>query len=258
MISLFAPQKTINTLDHYLQVGFHQIAGWLLPPALECTLALAEIQQSWGVTGPVGEIGLWNGRYLALLSFLNDGPCPLVGVDSFVHCSDSAKQRETFLANMRQFARDPSLLRLIERDSALVTPHDLLKAGESKYQFFSVDGDHTLDGCWKDLKLVEQVLAEGGIVAVDDFPNMSCPGVIEAVTRYLSQPESLLAPFLAAGNKLFLAHQGVAAEFYREILSRANAGGFRSAGKPILDYHQQMQSLKIPVRFFGADLLVHT
>lgn len=63
-----------NALADYLDKGYHEIAGWLWMPALEATLALATIQSRLIPPGPVCEIGVWEGRYLALLSFLPATP----------------------------------------------------------------------------------------------------------------------------------------------------------------------------------------
>jgi hypothetical protein len=52
--------------------------------------------------------------------------------------------------------------------------------------------------------LADAVLHPKGIVAVDDFLNTECLGVIEAVCRFLDR-KPLLAPFLFTSGKLFMA-----------------------------------------------------
>jgi hypothetical protein len=50
--------------------------GWLSMPAVEASLMLAELQRQFMTPGPVCEIGVWEGRYLTLLSFLPAEPQP--------------------------------------------------------------------------------------------------------------------------------------------------------------------------------------
>ena len=57
------------------------------------------------------------------------------------------------------------------------------------------------------MKLAEQMLAPGGIVAVDDIMNPTCPGVVEAVIRYSIESQDSLAPLAIVGNKLFMTQK---------------------------------------------------
>lgn len=55
-----------------------------------------------------------------------------------------------------------------------------------------VDGDHTYDGARRDIESWAPHLAEGGIIAVDDYVNENYPGVRQAVDALVD--EGLLAP----------------------------------------------------------------
>ena len=55
------------------------------------------------------------------------------------------------------------------------------------------------------MSLAEQALAQGGVVALDDFLNPRAIGVCEGAYRYLLQSTARLRPFVYAANKLFLA-----------------------------------------------------
>jgi hypothetical protein len=245
-----------HTLGAYLNQGYHQIAGWLLPAAVDTTLLLAEIQQTAFPAGPVAEIGVWEGRYLTLLSFLPHTPQRVVGIDPFIHGGDRAAQLTRVRANIARFARRPSLATLIERDSKTVTAGELLAASGGPCQFFSVDGDHTLEGALHDLRLAEAVTAPGGIVALDDIPNFSCPGVTEAVVRYGAEADSSLAPFLLVSNKLFLTQREHCA-FYRErLLAHLSDGRGGEWGRRVVEHRNRMGRMQVPVRFLGEELLV--
>jgi hypothetical protein len=245
-----------HTLGEYLNKGYHQIAGWLLPAAVDTTLLLAEIQQTAFPAGPVAEIGVWEARYLTLLSFLPHTAQRTVGIDPFIHGGNREAQLGRVRANIARFARRPSLVTLIERDSKSVTAGELLAATGGPCQFFSVDGDHTLEGALHDLRLAEAVTAPGGLVALDDIPNFSCPGVTEAVVRYGTAGQNSLAPFLLVSNKLFLTQREHCA-FYRErLLARLSEGRGGEWGRRVVEHRNRMSRLQVPVRFLGEELLV--
>jgi hypothetical protein len=245
-----------NPLSRYLAEGYHQISGWLHWPAVQATLLLGRIQHEHLAPGPVGEIGVWEGRYLTLLSFLPESPRPVLGIDPFIHGGDRAAQVARVRRNIARYARRPDLVKLLETDSRQVSPAQLLTAAGAPFQFVSVDGDHTAPGCLQDLVLAGDILAPGGIVSVDDMANMTCPGVVEAVVRYCLRSDAKLAPFLSVANKLFMTQPEFCERYRTAVLARATAGGEYDWAKPLLDYDRHMRSLNVPVEFMGQNLLV--
>jgi hypothetical protein len=246
-----------NTLDDYLARGYSAIEGWLLDPAVRVTLALAEIQRSCTDSGPVCEIGVWQGRYLALLSFVSAEPRPVIGVDCFTHVADRDQQISRVYQNINAWFRRPKLARVVQKNSRDVTADELIRMGGGKFQFISVDGDHTMPGCLHDMNLAEQMLAPGGIVAVDDIMNPTCPGVVEAVVRHSIESQASLGPVAIVGNKLFMTQNSYCDRFRQALLEMCRVGTVGPASRPILDFQVQMESLQIPVRFLGQDVLVH-
>jgi hypothetical protein len=245
-----------NTLDAYLEQGYAEIPGWLSMPAVEATLLLADVQEDLLAPMPVCEIGVWQARYLTLLSFVPATPQRVVGIDPFIHCPDPRAQVENARRNVARYARIPDLVTLIEASSKDVDADAVIAAAGGLCQFVSVDGDHTLGGALHDLRLAQQILAPGGIVAVDDIPNFSCPGVTEAVMRHSLDASCALAPFLVVGNKLFLTQMDYC-EFYRqEILRRGERQDAAEWARQVVNYRRHMQSLNIPVMFLGQELLV--
>lgn len=245
-----------NSLDQYLNKGYHDIAGWLHMPAVEATLMLADIQRAHLAPGPVCEIGVWEGRYLSLLSFLPATPQRVLAIDPLYHGGDRDAQLKRLQHNIATYARRPDLVTLLERDSKEVTPDAILATLGAKCQFVSVDGDHTMEGALHDLQIAEAITAEGGIVALDDIPNFSCPGVTEAIMRHALNESSQLAPFLLIANKLFLTQKSYCEVYRREVTARAGAGAAGDWGKKVLAHRQRMQALNVPVRFLGQELLV--
>lgn len=247
-----------NTLDAYLATGYQEIAGWLWMPAVEATLALGEIQAGLLPPGPVCEIGVWEARYLTLLSFLPSTPQKVLGIDPFIHGGHRDRQLARVRDNIARYARRPDLVTLLEQDSSTVPAERVRSMLGGPCHFLSVDGDHTMEGALRDLRLAERIVAPGGLVALDDIPNFACPGVTEAVVRHCMDPLATLAPFMLVSNKLFMTQREHCA-FYREaIIARAEAGEAGEWGKAILAHRTRMANMKVPVVFMGEEILVKT
>jgi hypothetical protein len=246
-----------NSLDDYLNRGYSAIEGWLLEPAVRATLALAEIQRSFMEPGPVCEIGVWQGRYLALLSFVSAEPRSVIAIDMFTHVPDRDRQIGRLYQNIEAWCRQPRLVRVLQENSKDVRAEDLIRIAGGKIQFFSVDGDHTMPGCLHDLELADKSLAAGGIVAVDDIMNPTCPGVVEAVVRYSLEPLASIAPIALVGNKLFMTQKSYCERYRERLEAMCLAEALGPASRPILDFKAQMESLDIPVQFLGQEILVH-
>ena len=87
---------------------------------------------------------------------------------------------------------------------------------------FSVDGGHSCEVALNDLRLAHEVLADGGVIMMDDYFDPKFPGVSEAVNRFylLSENHRDTVPFLITGNKLFISTSGHG-ERYREAIRTA-------------------------------------
>lgn len=245
-----------NTLDHYLAEGYARIGGWLHRPALEATLLLADLQRAHLAPAPVCEIGVWEGRYLTLLSHLPATPQRVVAIDPLVHLTGRDDHYARLAANLAAYARRPDLVTLLERDSKTVTAAEALAALGAPCQFVSIDGDHTVAGVLNDLRLAEAITAPGGIVALDDVPNFACPGVTEAVVRHGLNDAHQLAPFLLVANKLFLTQRRYCEVYRRQLLARVAAGQAGDWGRRIASHRDEMRTLNVPVLFMGQELLV--
>ena len=174
-----------------------------------------------------------------------------------MHVQDRDAQIVKLRDNLRDYARRPDLVTILERDSSTLTPDEIRAATGGRCQFVSVDGDHTMLGCLHDIRLAEAILAPAGVVAVDDICNMTCPGVVEAAVRYGTSPGSRLAPFLIAGNKLFMTQAEHCTSFREGILDRCRAGTMGDASKPIADFAARMEALQVPVQFIEQPVLIH-
>jgi hypothetical protein len=60
--------------------------------------------------------------------------------------------------------------------------------GDRRYGAVIVDGDHSYEGVAADLEWVEDIVAPGGVVVLDDFGDPKWPGVQRAVEEHLAGP----------------------------------------------------------------------
>ncbi|WP_405405071.1 class I SAM-dependent methyltransferase [Streptomyces sp. NBC_01104] len=60
------------------------------------------------------------------------------------------------------------------------------------YGVIVVDGDHSMEGVAADLEWVEEIVAPGGVVVLDDYGDASWPGVQEALDKHLAGGASRL------------------------------------------------------------------
>jgi hypothetical protein len=199
------------------------IEGWLLDDSALLTSALMRWQQEAGITGGVFEIGVFAGKYLSLLYHLTQQTADRVlGVDTF-----QWYPREKVDENFKRVFGNPDRLALVTGDSTQMQPAEIVKKLGRKPSFISVDGAHTASAVLNDLKISQEILAEGGIVAIDDIFNPRAIGVSEGAYRYfLSREGEGLAPFAYCANKLYAAHRADVARFNEVVwqFTRSNPG----------------------------------
>lgn len=192
---------------------FDGIEGWLWPDAGWLTAYLFNTTRDMfdKNRNAVIEFGTYKGKYLSLLYYLTRVErAPVLGVDYFKQTTPDVVRK-----GMETLFDDIGRLELMTADTKDLQPDDLktaLKGVEAK--FISIDAEHTAPAVFSDLALAQELLAEGGVIAVDDYTNVHCPGVTEGAINFLSSAENTrLAAFTSCCNKLFLTTHSTH-EFY--------------------------------------------
>ena len=192
-----------------------KIEGWLMDDAAYLTFGLMDYQNSIGLSKKAAlEIGVWRGKYLSLLHQTTKGP--LFGLDIFKYGNTEAEVYETFRV---AFGEDHRLM-LKTVSSTHLTPAGLSEVVErNSMRWISIDGSHEGDAVCHDLILAESMLADHGVIAVDDFLNGRAIGVSEGAYRYfLTVGAGRLTPFACCGNKLFVARSADYADLHAATL----------------------------------------
>ncbi len=214
-----------------------RIEGWLDRYAALRTIDLLRSQEAGGVCGPVYEVGLYHGKYFAVLlrSAVITGD-RAVGIDSFDYVPREQFDREFMeQARLGDLGRIGSVdLRIMEGPSRSWTDTEVMAALGAPARFISIDGSHEHDDVLWDLQVAERLLSEAGIIAADDYLNPACLGVNEAINRFLIATPDVV-PFANVANKLFLARPN-RAEQYRDELERCILG---DGDEPRSEFYRQ-------------------
>ncbi len=212
-----------RTFERYRNVGYRFVTGFLEPGNLPVLEVLDVAQRARQVTGAVAEIGVHHGRLFIGLHLLQRGSGTSVAIDLFEDQElnidksgrgDSAK----FASNVELWSSMDGVV-LHQGDSTKLTPEVLLEKAGGPIRFFSVDGGHTEEIVYSDMRLAERTLTEGGIVIADDVFNQQWPGVAVGTLKYLAG-DGALQPFAIGFNKVLFT-QPEFSEYYRGELRRA-------------------------------------
>ncbi len=179
------------------------------------TLASLDINKSGGCC----EIGVHHGKFYMMLNAVIEPPHSSYAVDLFdaqhLNIDKSGKgSLFAFTENLRRYDRyNGKNTEIIQGDSTDAKLNLTARLGLGVARFVSIDGGHTAEHTLNDLKIAEQVVANEGVVIVDDILNYHWLGVIEGTLSYLNTRPTLV-PFAIGQNKLFLAKLSYAAFYY--------------------------------------------
>jgi len=183
------------------------VSGWLNKFSAEVILAISAFQNERNFRGAVSEIGVHHGKLFLLVYLMTKKDEPALAIDVFglqhlnVDKSGSG-DKDIFLKQLRKWAGTTDGINLIEDSSLNVAPKDVVeKVG--KIRLFSIDGSHTEEATANDIHLAESVMADEGVIVLDDCFSEYWPEVSAAVARYLLGSPRFV-PFAITPGKVFL------------------------------------------------------
>jgi hypothetical protein len=203
-------------LRKYADDGFHKIEGWVDPNIFKFMKFLAELEINQSLDG-VAEIGVHHGKFFILLRSLLKTNSRSVALDVFDHQELNIDASGN--GSLTRFKHNLSLydpwqgesVQIIEGDSTF-----LRIPPTGFFRFISIDGGHSREHAASDLRLAEKLLADNGVVVVDDFARADWIGVTEGVLAYLDSGGTLI-PFAAGYNKLFMARLSYVYQYYESV-----------------------------------------
>jgi len=214
--------------DHYLHNGLTQVEGWLDSRSAEIIAELGEYQETQGIRGAVGEIGVHHGKLFILLDLLKRDDEASFAVDLFEDQGSNVDRSGSgdyvqFSRNLEKFSRSADQVNIFRRNSMNLKADEIMTFC-GPVRLLSVDGGHTAACTLNDLKISETSTAKNGIVIIDDYFNPSWPDVSVGVAQHMLLPASRLRPFAISPNKLYLARSHCHHD-YRNVL-RERAGRY--------------------------------
>lgn len=205
-----------------------RVEGWLEHPTTRATDYLMRYQTARDLHGSVLEIGVYHGLYFLVLAWALAPREQAVAIDIFEEGEPKIPSvqgnLEIFMDNLRRWG-PPAPHTVIQADSTTLKPSDVMLAMQTTelrpFRWISIDGSHDAESCLSDLHLAEQLLAWGGVVALDDWRaegNPQWPGVLEAEIRYQQEAVNPLVHIGTLPNKLLLTTSEAWAKEYRQVL----------------------------------------
>lgn len=210
-----------DSLWKYLRCDKKRVKGWLQRVDAEIIGSILELQNRQGILGGCVEIGVHHGKSFIPMCMSLQGNELALCIDIF---DDQSKNLDSsgkgnyslFKKNLAKFHLD--LLRIKEfRGSSEDVPDSFIAEQVGPVRFFSVDGGHWSSIVQNDLRLAEQSLATGGVIALDDYCRAEWPDVTAGYTLWQNRTTSDIIPFAVGSNKLYLCRRGWATG-YRDAI----------------------------------------
>jgi len=178
--------------DAYLRDGYLSVVGMSSRFAAAIAARLMGIQSELGVRGQAAEIGAFEGRFFIAMAHMLQGNEKAIGIDLFDWPNPEVIDR--FHANCARHGVPDARCVTLKADSRAMRPEDLLKAAAGhRIRLFHIDGEHSRAALTRDLALATAVLAEGGLIILDDMLHPGYPTLMVAVQAYLEQhPEMVV------------------------------------------------------------------
>lgn len=180
------PKAGTPAVDRYLDRGYDSVVGMSSKFAAAISAALLKLQSDMGISGPVAEIGTFEGRFfIALAHALKPGEIAL-GIDLFDWPNPEVLDR--FEANCLKHGIDPARKVTWKTDSRTMKPEDIVaKVGGKKLRFFHIDGEHSRDALTRDLDRAAAVMMPEGLIVLDDMLHPGYPTLMVAVHQWLER-----------------------------------------------------------------------
>jgi hypothetical protein len=186
LLSSSSVRSGIAAVDRYLDAGYETVPGMSSRFAAAVCAGLLRIQTEMGVSGPVVEIGTYEGRFFIALCHALAPDETALGMDLFDWPNAGVIDR--FERNCLTHGVPPERRITWKADSKVLRPEELMaKLGGKRPRFVHIDSEHSRTVLTKDLELATAVLAPEGVMVLDDMLHPGYPTLAVAVHEYLQR-----------------------------------------------------------------------
>ena len=195
---------------HYLrfQREFGHIPGFTWLESLCIWDFLLDFQAKSWPPASLLEIGVYYGHSAMMLALHCKGEETVLLIDPSDYVEEARKVLSTF--NAAKFE-------IIKASSSDSQSWALTSRYAGALRWIHVDGDHKMEAVLNDLSLANRLLADTGIICVDDFFNPRYPQLTHAVFHFLEQNRGQLQLFLCGYNKGYLTRPGATLKYLQTI-----------------------------------------
>ena len=197
-----------------------KIEGFLADTSIAIWDAFLEFQKAQYIVGHLGEIGVYKGKSAIILAHHQAASEELWLVD----CTDFIDEAK---ANLTPIAQQE--IRYIKEKSVTLHRGSDRLAFRRTFRWFHIDGEHTAQAVASDLAIAHELLADEGIICIDDFLNPAYPQITAATFAFLQSHPHDLTLFACGYNKGYLARP-MQARHYSEMIRTSLAAELRKRG----------------------------
>lgn len=216
-------RANMRDVRDYLNGLWWEVEGWCRQQNWQNIQAVDEVQRKLGVTGPIGEIGVYHGKFfIGLMKTKRERPnfaIDLFGQQQFNLDGSGTGNLDQFRRNLERAGESLDDVRIVERDSLSLTRRevDAIREETGGFSLFSVDGGHDVDHVINDVRIAMELTRPGGVIYVDDYYNSNWPGVHEGVCKLYLTSTPRFVPLVFSCNKLALCHISYHPEFVEHV-----------------------------------------
>lgn len=200
-----------STTQKFINQTAPQLEGWFYPLDMMMFAMTEFFHKTIAAEGDIAEIGVWKGKSLALLALLSETSIPIYAMDLF--CDDLLEQTQQ---NIAKFTSEQQARRIqyITGNTADYNTEYLQGLFKNKLRFLHIDAGHEYHEVLHTLTLTAPFMHDHGIIVMDDYHDREFPGVHAATLDYCYETtKGLWVPFMAGGNKIYLANPVYAKQF---------------------------------------------
>lgn len=199
-----------------------RVQGWWDPRLIPFYNAIRHFHLEDSVRGNLMEIGSYHGRSFLPLALMARDTERAVAVDDGSYADDA-------LATLRKHADTIGIpSRLVATYGSDSSRAD--RAWFGSCRVCSVDGDHTVNGTYRDIDLCASILVPRGVLIVDDVWNPAWPSVTEGLYRWFltgrpwlgsprAQKSGYLLPVAYVHGRTFFVSDGGASDLRARFLA---------------------------------------
>ncbi len=201
---------SIGQIEDYIRHDGAGIPGWFFRDDMLYFYYVGLAQIDLGVAGSVCELGVFEGKSLVLLGMIKRESEDLIGIDKF-----DQREKNTVIENLGKYDLVAELFQANTTKCTLEWARDFFLR---PVRFLHIDAGHDFFEVYRDLLLFSRVVADAGVIVLDDYNDREFPG-IEAAVYEFCRHDGRYVPFLIGYNKIFLCGRGVVGLYQKKLMA---------------------------------------